>query len=82
MVLRSQPVATPTVTKLYLDENDFYVHSATGTLRTTDFSRYIDLSTVGAVSSTSPLWVICRVYWQDRSRSFNYDLETLLYNWR
>ncbi len=59
---------------LYKDANGFYVHDA-GEL--TPFSRTIEIEQISASA--------CRVYsqvtWSDRNNIFNYDVETVLYDW-
>ncbi len=59
-----------------LDTNNFYIHGPGPT--TTPFSRLI---TIEALNDHS-LRIISKVSWGDHSRNYNYNLETVLYNWR
>ncbi len=61
---------------LYKDANGFYVN--TGGIALTNFTRTISIKHLGARS----MRVYAHVSWTDRDKTFNYDLETLLYDWR
>jgi type II secretory pathway pseudopilin PulG len=60
------------------DENDFYFHDLNSTATSSPFSRLITLQKVGG----SAVRTTVRVTWGERNRSYAYDLETLLYDWK
>lgn len=70
------PLISPDQGNLYQDSNGYFFHNSIGT--PTVFRRILliknnDLNSVRIKSS---------VFWFDRGRSFSYELETLLYDWR
>lgn len=56
---------------------NFYVHDQT-VATTTPFSRRISVTGI----DTHSFRVNSRITWEERSQVFNYDLETILYDWR
>jgi prepilin-type N-terminal cleavage/methylation domain-containing protein len=65
-----------TDSELYLDSNGFYIHG--GVTTPTPFKRTIEIIPIDAGS----MRVYAHVVWYDRDKVFNYDLETLFYDWR
>ncbi|MFA7088175.1 MAG: type II secretion system protein [Patescibacteria group bacterium] len=63
---------------LYRDSNGLYVHGATVGSTATAFSRGILIDEIDENSFR----VLSRVSWNSRDRDYNYDLETVLYDWR
>jgi len=60
---------------LYKNSDGFYVHG-TG-VEPTPYKRILVIENLTAYS----MRVYSRVTWSDRNKVFNYDLETLLFNW-
>jgi prepilin-type N-terminal cleavage/methylation domain-containing protein len=65
-----------TDTSLYLNSSGFFIHNGLG--NPTPFSRTIEIIPIDAGS----MRVYAHVTWYDRDKVFNYDLETLFYDWR
>ncbi|QQG53042.1 MAG: prepilin-type N-terminal cleavage/methylation domain-containing protein [Candidatus Falkowbacteria bacterium] len=65
-----------TDSELYLDNNGFYIHGGVTSL--TPFKRTIEIIPIDGGS----MRVYAHVVWYDRDKVFNYDLETLFYDWR
>lgn len=61
---------------LYMSVGGFYVHG--GVSDPTPFSRTIEIIPIDAGS----MRVYSHIVWYDRDKVFNYDLETLFYDWR
>ncbi len=66
----------PDELRMFLDVDDFYIHGAGAT--STPFSRKI---TIEALTDHS-IRVISNVSWGGHGRTYLYNLETVLYNWR
>ncbi len=60
------------------DAAGFYIHGKEGDGVNSGFSRLITLED----SSSSSVRVKVRVSWLDHKRKHNYELETILYNWK
>ncbi len=60
---------------LYKNDDGLYVHEVSAT--PTPYKRIIVIDNLTAYS----MRVYSRVVWSDRNKVFNYDLETLLYDW-
>lgn len=60
----------------YSDGSFFYTHSSSGN-RKTNFSREIELQSLGA----NRMLVKVKVIWKERDKESNYNLETILYDW-
>jgi len=69
--------ANPDELILRKDASDFYTNNPLE-MNQTIFSRLI---TIAAVDS-SALRVVVTISWSETGRNYNYDLETILYNWR
>lgn len=65
-----------TDSELYMNDSGFYIHN--GVTALTPFSRTIEIIPI----SSGALRVYSHVVWYDRDKIFNYDLETLFYDWR
>ena len=59
---------------LYKDANGFYVH---GGGVPTPFSRIIEIEAI----NPNAYRIYSRITWTDRNNTFNYDVETVLYDW-
>lgn len=59
---------------LYKNSSGFYVH---GGATETPFNRTIEIALIDADS----MRVYIHITWSDHGRVFNYDLETILYDW-
>lgn len=70
------PVSNATDAELYLNDSGFYIHN--GVTSPTPFSRTIEIIPLASGS----MRVYAHVNWYDRDKVFNYDLETLFYDWR
>ncbi len=69
------PQTSPEDVILYQDIEGFFIHEP-GEARTV-FQRTIEIQNINSYS----IRVFSRVSWTDRDRTFNYELETLLYDW-
>lgn len=69
-------VENATDSELYMNDSGFYIHN--GLSSPTPFSRTIEIVSI----SSGAMRVYSHVNWYDRDKVFNYDLETLFYDWR
>jgi len=69
---------TDSEAKLFLDSNNFYVHSALGSGTSTMFSRLITVDE----NTDDYITISCIVEWQIRANTHQYSAQTKLYNWR
>lgn len=60
---------------LYQDASGYYIHEGGG--NATQFTRTITITTL----TPDSIRVDSNVSWSDRNRSFDYNLETFLYDW-
>jgi len=70
------PVASAAPEPLYLSGTGYYSHDPSGTA--SGFNRLVTIETIDA----SSIRVTSSVSWQIRNQDFNYDLETILYDWK
>lgn len=62
--------------RLKIDDQGFYVHDKDGL--DSGFSRLINIESMDAANFS----LMVRVSWLERGRESNYDLQTVLYDWR
>ena len=63
-------------TKLFLDNNNFYVHSSTSNF--SGFSRLVDINWV----SDHEMNIVSTVAWQERGQDKEYVVDTKLFDWK
>jgi len=62
---------------LYVDSNNFYTHEPVGNTAST-FSRLITIN----ANTADSMQVVSTITWHEREKTFNYILDTMLYDWK
>lgn len=77
--IEPETISDSAAAKLYINENGYYSHNNLGS--STPFSRAIYIRKLESYEG-EPLEVRSLVSWEGQNRSYNYELRTLLFNWR
>jgi len=65
-------------TQLYQDSGGFYIHDSGAS--STPFYRWLEIERLSGLDYAS--YVRSTVSWEEHDRSYTYQLETILYDWR